>query len=190
MDLQVIKTGTLPNDGTGDTPRVAWTKQNAMNGQVADDLKAVKAGTAVAVAGVAAAATSATVAGISDAGDAGKAILAAGDSATARGAIGAAGAGCTPVQTTAYTANANDLHIAIAALTTGCVVTLPAASAYPLGQDLVVADETGLCSAALPISVVPRGADTILGNAAPSIGSPGGVLIFRRTKAGTGWTVR
>lgn len=35
MDLKIISVGARANDGTGDTPRNAWTKQNANNAALA-----------------------------------------------------------------------------------------------------------------------------------------------------------
>lgn len=71
----------------------------------------------------------------------------------------------TPVADAAYAALVTDRLVALTALTAARVVSLPAASAYPAGQALTIADESGACSAVKTITVARAGSDTINGAA-------------------------
>ncbi|GJE54602.1 hypothetical protein [Methylobacterium thuringiense] len=59
----------------------------------------------------------------------------------------------TAVANTNYTVLASDVHVGFASLTASRVVTLCDVDTYPLGQDLVIGDETGACSDAIRITV-------------------------------------
>jgi hypothetical protein len=72
----------------------------------------------------------------------------------------------TAVSDAAYSALVTDRLIAYTALTAARMVTLPAASAYPPGQQLVIIDESGACSTSKTISAAPNGTDKINGVAA------------------------
>lgn len=63
----------------------------------------------------------------------------------------------------AYTATQGDSIVAYTALSAARIVTLPAASAYPLGQRLTVADESGSCSGTNTITLARAASDTING---------------------------
>ncbi|GJE61696.1 hypothetical protein [Methylobacterium trifolii] len=97
---------------------------------------------------------------------------------TTPGGILLARSGRKPVADANYGAQVADVYVGISALTVGRTVTLPAASAYPPGQTLFVADETGLCSPTLPITVAAAGSDTIAGQASITMGSPYQKLAF------------
>lgn len=99
------------------------------------------------------------------------------------------GNGRTPVSDANYTALATDRLIAYTALTVTRTVTLPAASAYPSGTALVIADESGACSAAVAIDVVAAGSDTIgaIGSS-PNVVTPFGFISFK-SNGTNAWTV-
>ena len=82
----------------------------------------------------------------------------------------------TPVSDAAYTALVTDRLIAYSALTAARAVTLPSASAYPPGQQLVVADESGACSATKTITLSRAGSDTINGATSAVIATAYGYL--------------
>ena len=69
----------------------------------------------------------------------------------------------TVVNDANYTALATDRMIAYAALTAPRSLTLPAASAFPIGTGLLVIDESGACTCANTITVSRLGSDTING---------------------------
>lgn len=71
----------------------------------------------------------------------------------------------------AATILATDAYVALSTLTAPRTLTLPAASAYPQGQPLYVADESGACSATNLITIAAAGTDTIAGQASITIGS-------------------
>lgn len=91
-----------------------------------------------------------------------------------------------------YTANPRNAYIAFTALTAPRTVTLPAASAYPQGVPLFIADESGNCSPTLMITIAAKGQDGIGGpsGAQPSvtIGSPFQKLAFNSNGSNL-WTV-
>lgn len=62
------------------------------------------------------------------------------------------------------TVTARDNLIAYTSISTSRTVTLPAASAYPAGKRLVIADESGSVTQAIQISIAPNGSDTIAGS--------------------------
>ena len=71
--------------------------------------------------------------------------------------------GRTGVADASYSAAATDRSIAYTALTAARTVTLPAASSFPAGCEMTIADETGNCSATKSITVASAGTDTIDG---------------------------
>ena len=96
-------------------------------------------------------------------------LIRAGVETTLGGAIAsAAQTGHTPVNDTNYTILPSDVQIGVVSLTAPRTVYLPDVDAFPLGQDLVIADESGVCSETLTITIQP-GADT-----GDTIGNPDG----------------
>lgn len=69
----------------------------------------------------------------------------------------------TAVADAAYTIKITDTYVGVTSLSAGRTLTLPTASVYPAGQALYIADESGSCSTALPLTIVPGGTDTIAG---------------------------
>jgi hypothetical protein len=92
------------------------------------------------------------------------------------------------VSDAAYAALGTDRIVAFAALTAPRVVTLPAASAYPPGARLIVADETGLCSTALTITIARGGSDTIDGQASFAVNSAFG-FVELESNGSNAWTI-
>lgn len=78
----------------------------------------------------------------------------------------------TTVSDAAYTILASDVYVAMTALTVARTFTLPAASAFPVGQPLYIADESGACSAINLITVAAAGTDTIAGQPTMTMGAP------------------
>jgi hypothetical protein len=68
-----------------------------------------------------------------------------------------------------YTALQGDSIVAYTSITAARVVTLPAASAFQIGQRLTIVDESGSCSGTNTISVTRAGADTINGSASAQV---------------------
>jgi hypothetical protein len=93
--------------------------------------------------------------GLADVVEALKRVLIAPDVASARSSLGAAALGHTPVLDADHQVSALDVDVAFTVLTGPRIVTLCDVDNYPLGQDLVIGDETGACSAAMPITIVP-----------------------------------
>ena len=83
----------------------------------------------------------------------------------------------TAVSDAAYTVLATDRLVAYTALTAARVVTLPAASAYPVGTTLTIIDESGGCTATNRLNVTPNGLDKIQGvNALTAVTQPYGAV--------------
>lgn len=61
----------------------------------------------------------------------------------------------------AATVTARDSLVSYTSITTARTVTLPAATAYPAGKRLVIADESGSVTGVIAISVAPNGTDKI-----------------------------
>lgn len=68
--------------------------------------------------------------------------------------IGAAATGHTPLSDTNYQVSFSDVDVAFTALTAPRVVKLCDVDTYPLGQDLVIGDESGACSATITITIL------------------------------------
>ena len=86
-----------------------------------------------------------------------------------------------------YSALATDRTVAFTSLTASRVVTLPAASAYPTGTQLLFVDETGACSPFVTITVARAGTDTINGATSAQIASAYGFLALTSNGKGA-WT--
>ena len=69
----------------------------------------------------------------------------------------------TAVSDVAYTALFTDRLVAYTTLTAARVITLPAASAYPTGTQLLIIDESGSCSVTKTLTVNAAGTDHIDG---------------------------
>lgn len=84
----------------------------------------------------------------------------------------------TAVANANYTALATDAYVGFSSLTATRTVTLPAASSFPPGQTLYIADETGNCSPTVQIIVARAGSDTIAAATSIALGSPYQKLAF------------
>lgn len=77
---------------------------------------------------------------------------------------GKATRGHTPVPDANYQCLQNDVQVGMIALTAPRTISLPDVDSFPLGQDLVIADESGACSDALTITIQPgSGTGDIIG---------------------------
>ncbi|MGD1016753.1 MAG: hypothetical protein ABR863_09995 [Roseiarcus sp.] len=94
----------------------------------------------------------------------------------------------TAVADAAYSALVTDRLVAYTALTAPRVVTLPAASAFPPGQSLTVADESGACSATKTITISRAGSDAINGATSAVIATAYGYLALESNGANA-WTI-
>ncbi len=77
---------------------------------------------------------------------------------------------------------------AYTAITAARAVTLPAASSYAAGQQLLVVDESGSCSATKTITLNPAGSDTINGATSAVINSAYGYLVLE-SNGSNAWTI-
>lgn len=93
----------------------------------------------------------------------------------------------TAVADANYTALPTDRTVAYAALTAARTVTLPAASVYPTGTQLLFVDETGACSPSVTITVARAGTDTINGATTALLSSAYGFLALTSNGKGA-WT--
>lgn len=71
----------------------------------------------------------------------------------------AAQRGHTTVSDADYQCLTTDVQVGIVSLTSARTISLPDVDTFPLGQDLVIADESGACSDTLTITIQP-GAST------------------------------
>lgn len=94
----------------------------------------------------------------------------------------------TAVSDAAYSALVTDRLIAYTALTAARIVTLPAASAYPAGQALTIADESGACSATRTITISRAGFDAINGATSAVIATAYGYLALE-SNGSNAWTI-
>lgn len=93
--------------------------------------------------------------------------------------------GHTSVYDRDYTALTSDVQVGFRTLTGPRIVTLPDVDAFPLGQDLVIADESGACSETLTITILPGSGtgDTIGSDGSIVLASPYQAVRFRRGAA-------
>jgi hypothetical protein len=113
-----------------------------------------------------------------------------GDGSTAGGWAGAM-AQRTAVSNAAYAALSTDRIIAYTTLSAAETVTLPAAANFPVGERLLVIDESGACSTTNTISVTPSGTDKVngLSSSTPlAINIPFGFLALE-SNGSNSWTV-
>lgn len=93
-----------------------------------------------------------------------------------------------PVADQNYVAVALDAYIGLTSLTAARTITLPAAATYRAGQPLYIADESGSCSADVPITVQAAGSDTVAGQQSVSLKSPFQKIVLHSNGANL-WTV-
>lgn len=99
--------------------------------------------------------------------------------------------GDTAVYDRDHVAVASEVQIGFRALTAPRFVTLPDVDTFPLGQDLVVADQSGACSDTLTITIQPGAGtgDTISGVSQVVLNSPYQTIRLRRAGAGV-WSIQ
>lgn len=102
--------------------------------------------------------------------------------------LAAAALSRTPINDAAYHALVGDRYIVYTAITAARIVTLPAAALFPVGADLVIADESGSCSATDTITIDAAGSDLISGSASQVITTAYGSMRLR-TNTTNKWTV-
>lgn len=125
---------------------------------------------------------------ISDSGALGQSLVKAADAATARQALGVTAFGRVAVNDTPYSIKTTDTYVGVASLTAPRTLTLPQASAYPPGQPLYIADESGQCSTDNRIIIAASGSDTIGGQPSDFIANPYGKAALH-TNGTNLWTV-
>ena len=84
----------------------------------------------------------------------------------------------TPVADSNYTILPTDRYVGITAITAARAFILPAASSVNAGQALTIADESGLVSGALQVTLTRAGADTVSGATGLVMSSPYQVLVL------------
>ena len=94
----------------------------------------------------------------------------------------------TAVADAAYSALVTDRMIAYTSLSAARAVSLPAASAFPAGQQLAFVDESGACSATNTITINRAGSDTINGATSAVISAAFGFLSIESNGVGK-WTI-
>ncbi|PXW51302.1 hypothetical protein [Methylobacterium sp. B4] len=114
-------------------------------------------------------------------------------SSVGKAVAAAAKLGHTPVLDANYQILATDVQVGIVALTAPRVISLPDVDTFPLGQDLIIADESGACSETLTIKIRPGtgtgdtigGADVdpAVGVSVVALSSPYQAVRFRRGAA-------
>ena len=81
-----------------------------------------------------------------------------------------------------------DRIVAYTSLSAAQTVTLPAAASFPVGERLLIIDETGACSTTNTITVTRAGTDTINGQTSLAINVPYGFLALESNGVGA-WAV-
>ena len=94
----------------------------------------------------------------------------------------------TGVADAAYVVLITDRYIAYTSISTARAVTLPAASAYPVGALLTVADESGSVNTTNTITLNRAGSDTIDGQTSAVILQPYGSIALE-SNGSNAWTV-
>ena len=94
----------------------------------------------------------------------------------------------TAISDTIYTVLVSDRIVAYTSLTAARNVTLPAASAFPVGVPLWIIDESGACSGTLYIAINRAGSDTIDGATSATLnGAYQGTAL--ESNGVNGWTI-
>lgn len=125
---------------------------------------------------------------INDASAVGRNIVKATDASAVRTLLSLPSIGRHAVNDTNYSVAAADTYVALTALTAPRTITLPFADAYPLGQALWIADESGACSTEAPIIVAAAGGTTIAGQPNVVLASPFQKLAFHSNGTNL-WTI-
>jgi hypothetical protein len=94
----------------------------------------------------------------------------------------------TTVADASYAAQPTDRTIAYTSITAARIVSLPAASTYPVGATLRVMDESGAASATRTITLDANGSDTVNGAVNAVISSAYGYIALQGNGAGK-WTI-
>lgn len=96
----------------------------------------------------------------------------------------------TAIANAAYSALATDRIVAYASLSAAQTVTLPLAASFPVGERILIIDETGACSTTNTITVQRNGggSDTINGQASLAINVPYGFLALESNGSNV-WTM-
>ena len=110
-----------------------------------------------------------------------------GDGITAGGWAGAT-AQRTVVLNCGYTPLPTDRMVAYTSISAAQTVVLPAAASFPVGERLLIVDESGACSTTNTIAVSRAGTDTINGQALLAINIPYGFVALESNGVGA-WTV-
>jgi hypothetical protein len=88
----------------------------------------------------------------------------------------------------AYAATPTDRLIAVTAMVSSIVITLPVAATFQTGARLLVIDESGACSFSKSIAVVPQGTDVLVGVFSSTVTTALGYLELESNGAGQ-WTM-
>lgn len=96
--------------------------------------------------------------------------------------------GRTPISDTAYSVLGTDRLVSYTTLTAARIITLPAASAYPIGARLTIADESGSCSATNALTINRAGSDTINGTTSTVVSTPYGSVSIE-SNGSNAWTI-
>ena len=104
--------------------------------------------------------------------------------------IGSSGSSVTitTVSDANYTVLSTDLVIGIATLTAARTLSLPAASAFPTAQTLLIFDESGAASSSIAVTIAANGSDLIDGAASVAINSAYGFIALQSNGVGK-WTL-
>ena len=87
-----------------------------------------------------------------------------------------------------YSVQPSDRLVAFTSLTAPRVVTLPAASAYPIGFQLAIADESGACSATSFVTITAAGSDSVNGLPSVALTAPFAYVEIESNGSGK-WTI-
>jgi hypothetical protein len=87
-----------------------------------------------------------------------------------------------------YTVGSVVSSVAYTAITAARTITLPASSTFNAGQQLLVVDESGSCSATKTITLSPNGTDKIDGASSAVINGPYGYIGLESNASGN-WTI-
>jgi hypothetical protein len=96
--------------------------------------------------------------------------------------------GRTPISDVAYTVLTADRLVAYTTLTAARVITLPAASAYPTGTQLLIIDESGSCSVTKTLTVNAAATDRIDGSVSAVVNEAYGYIEIESNGVGA-WTI-
>ncbi len=89
---------------------------------------------------------------------------------------------------TSYAATPTDRLIAVTAMVSSILITLPVAATFQAGARLLVIDESGACSFSKSIAVVPQGTDVLVGVFSSIVTTALGYIELESNGAGQ-WTM-